>query len=277
MLRFKLSALLILLISLFTVTPAGAAVGEKTTYKVGLVMGASKDKRIEVDVLNLATAAFYQTRRFDIVERDQLNAVFTEKDLQGFLGKGNKKLSDVLGLDLLGILSYTIETRKSGAIARNVVTLDVRLADVKTGAIVGTITSERNSLTPPSTVREASHQLFQSIREAFPPFGYIIKATGNEVVVDLGGEAGLKKGDFLEIVREGEEIIHPKTGEVLPAEMIVVGELKVVSTTPHLSNCKLKSKGEASVGRSVRLKERNEKWKDLVGKVRDNAGILFRR
>ena len=271
-----LSFMFLIVLILFSVAaPAAAEVGEKTAYKLGLVMGESKDRSVEVDVLNLTTAAFVQARRFKMVERSQLNAVFTEKDLQGFLGKGNKKLSDVLGLDFLGIVGYTMEDRQSGGVHRRVVTLDVRLADVKTGAIVGVISSERDSFTPPTTVREASHQLFQSIREAFPPFGYVVKSNGEAVVVDLGADAGLKKGDTLEIVREGEQIIHPVTNELLPAELLVVGELKVESASPGLSNCKLKSrKGEAPLGSVVRLKANDSRWKNVLGKTRD---VIFKR
>ncbi|HSG39215.1 MAG TPA: CsgG/HfaB family protein [Thermoanaerobaculia bacterium] len=274
--RFILSVLLIVLISFSAAAPAGAAVGAKAVYKLGLVLGDSKDKRVDADVLSLATNAFVQSRRFKMVERSQLNAILTEKSLQGFLGKGNKKLSDLLGLDFVGIVGYTIEQEQSGTVSRNVVTLDVRLADVKTGEIVATVTSDRDSLTPPTSIRNASRLLFQSVREAFPPYGYVIKTTGESVVVDLGTTAGLKKNDILEIVREGEEIIHPQTGEVLPAEWIVVGELKVASSSPRLSHCKPR-KGEAPLKSIVRLKAKNGKWRGVLGKIRDNAGVIFKR
>jgi hypothetical protein len=196
-----------------------------------------------------------------MVERRQLTAVFTEKDLQGFLGKGSQKLSQVLGLDLVGLVSYIIEDENMGGIARRVFTIEVRLVEAKTGKIIGTINSDRpDYVVPPSTVRDAGRGLYQSVREAFPPLGYVIKVSGKEVVVDLGAEAGVRKGDELEVVKEGEQIIHPKTGEVLSAELQVVGVLKVVSTSPQMSSCKTRGDG-VELGSAVRLKGKNSMFK----------------
>lgn len=263
-LLFKLLALLLLV----AVAAPLAAQGDKTRYKLGLVMNGEKNREFDGDVFNTVTQSFFESKRFVMVERKQLDAVFTEKDLQSFLGKGSDTLSDVLGLDFLGLVSYTVEDERSGGVSRRIVTLEVRLVEVKTGQIVGTITSERpDFVVPPSTVRDAGRSLFQSVREAFPPFGYVIRVTGKEVMVDLGTEAGVKKGDDFEVVKEGEQIIHPVTGEALPAELIVVGVLKVVSASPRLANCKTKGEGIA-VGSIVRLKGKNSMLKKGLGAVR---------
>lgn len=268
MLRTILSKLLAFLL-LVAVAAPGAAQGEKALYKLGLVLNGEKNRRLDGDVLNAVTQAFFESKRFTMVERKQLDAVFTEKDLQGFLGKGSETLSDVLGLDLIGLVSYTAETERSGAVSREVFVLEVRLVDVKTGQILGTITSERpDAILPPSTAREAGRDLFQSIREAFPPFGYVVKVAGRDVVIDLGSDAGVKKGDELEIVREGEQIIHPVTGQALPAELVVVGVLKVVSTSAQLANCKTKAEGVA-LGSTVRLKAQNSMFKKGLGVMRN--------
>lgn len=281
MFRSILSPLLILLLLAAAAAPL-AAQDEKPLYKMGLVLNNNKRNRdLDSDVLNAATRAFFDSKRFTMVERAQLDAVFTEKDLQGFLGKGNKELSDVLGLDMLGLVAYTVESKSMGGVNRTIFTLEVRLVDVKTGQILGSITSERpDYLTPPATPRDAGRGLFQSVREAFPPFGYIVKIDGENVVVDLGSEAGVQEKDVLEIVREGEKIIHPVTGEVLPSEMVVIGELKVLSTSAQLSQCKLKSEGlmgrggkkalgQEFNGKPVRLKEQNNSLKKWLGKGRD--------
>ncbi|HYO14372.1 MAG TPA: CsgG/HfaB family protein [Thermoanaerobaculia bacterium] len=238
---------------------------EKPVYKMGLVLSKGKWKSdLDQDVLNAATRAFVDARRFNMVERSQLDAVFTEKDLQGFLGKGNKELSDVLGLDFIGLVAYNTETKKlAGASSAKVFMIEVRLVDVKTGSILMTLTSERSDLlVAPTSPNEAGNQLFENVREAFPPLGYIIKVSGKEIVVDLGSGAGVKKGDTLEVVREGEEIIHPRTGEILPAELVVVGKLKVVSASSDRSLCKLSS-GEVDLGSPVRFKGKSS-WLEQI-------------
>jgi hypothetical protein len=265
--RTALSHLLAVLLLLAAAVPA-AAQGEKPLYKIGLLLGDQKDRKLDASVLNAATDAFVASRRFTTVERSQLDKVLTEKDLQGFLGKGNQALSDLLGLDFIGLVGYVIEERRlpERPPEPNFV-IDVRLVEVKTGQVVVTINSDRpDLLRPPATAREAGQLLFKSVREAFPPFGYIVRITGKEATVDLGSEAGLQDGDVLEVVRAGEQIIHPVTGEALPAEMLVVGELKVVSTSPVMSRCRLKS-GDGAIKDTVRLKGRSQLMKKMFEKL----------
>ncbi|HEX5717283.1 MAG TPA: CsgG/HfaB family protein [Thermoanaerobaculia bacterium] len=261
----KTSPLLAILLLLANASPSGAQV-EKGLYKLGLISGekekkheSEKERRYRQDVLNAATDAFVATRRFTMVERNQLDAIFTEKSLQDFIGgQVNNKLTDVLGLDLVGVVGYTVETSKSSEgkpVTKCII--DVRLVDVKTASILATVTSDRPDLAlllPSSTPREAEKLLYKSIRDAFPPLGYVVSVSGKDIIIDLGTEAGLKNGDTLEIVQEGEQIIHPVTGKVLSAPMKVIGELKVVTTAPQVSTCKLKSKGMPPIASLVRLK-----------------------
>jgi hypothetical protein len=145
----------------------------------------------------------------------------------------------------------------------------VRLIEVKTAKILTTISSNRPGLLiPPANAREAGKLLFKSVRDAFPPFGYVIKVNGKEAIVDLGSEAGLKDGDVLEVVQEGEQLIHPVTGQVLPSPLKVVGELKVVSADLQMSTCKRKSgKAEFKLADRVRLKDSKSMVPDWLLKV----------
>jgi len=273
----KLSPLLAILLLLASAPPSVAQV-EKSVYKLGLISG-EKDKRYESDkekhfreeVLNAATDAFVAARRFSMVERNQLDAIFTEKSLQEFIGgQVNNKLTDVLGLDLVGVVGYTVDTSKSSKgepVTKCII--DVRLVDVKTASILATLTSDRPDLMilPSSTPREAGQRLYKSIRDAFPPLGYVVGVNGKEIIVDLGTEAGLKDGDTLEIVQEGEQIIHPVTGQVLSAPMKVIGELKVVTASPQVSTCKLKSKTAPPIASLVRLKGSYSRILDWASRI----------
>lgn len=280
--------LLLLLPLLIAPLPASAQV-EKSQYKLGLISDVKeknhyeneKERRYREDVLTAANAAFVAARRFTMVERRQLDAVFTEKSLQEFIGgQVNNKLTDLLGLDLVGVVSYTVDVSKSpkGEL-KTKCSIDVRLIDVKTASILATLSSNNPELTsslllPSSTPREAGELLYESIREAFPPMGYVVNVNGKEVVVDLGSEAGLKDGDTLEIVTEGEQIIHPVTGKVLSAPMKVIGELKVVTASPQISTCKIKSRVEVRPANIVRLKGTKSifsKWFQRIPFIKKNA------
>ncbi|HSS75482.1 MAG TPA: CsgG/HfaB family protein [Thermoanaerobaculia bacterium] len=259
----KLSPLPILLLFLASALPASAQV-EKGHYKLGLISNeknknheSDKERRYREDVLNAATDAFVASRRFTMVERNQLDSIFTEKSLQEFIGgQVNNKLTDVLGLDLVGVVGFTVDVSKSpkGEPVTKCI-IDVRLIDVKSASILATVTSDRPDLfLPNSTPREAGELLYKGIRDTFPPLGYVVSVTGKEAIVDLGSETGLKDGDTLEMVAEGEQIIHPVTGKVLSAPMKVIGELKVVTAAAQISTCKIKSKGEVRPANLVRLK-----------------------
>lgn len=250
----------ILCLSLFVAGSPAWANGEKAKYKLGLLLGDAKHKVHDVDVLNAATDAFVQSGRFSMVERTKLDSILTEKNLQEFIGgKPNSKLSDLLGLDLVGVVGYTIEVTRpdKGPPVTNWI-LDVRLVDVKTASILTTVSSDRPGLLPAAQPRDAGRRLLQSVREVFPPLGYVVRVQGKEVVIDLGTEAGLKKGDTLEVVEEQEAILHPQTGQVLPAPLKLVGKIKVVSSTPQISICKVKTKDQGvAVSNLVRLQSRD--------------------
>lgn len=253
--RSPLPPLLIVLLLLPAVQ--AAAQSDRAQYKIGLVIGNEERSRLDGDILTLSTEAFVLSRRFSVIERSQLDAVFTEKDLQGFLGSGNNDLSTVLGLDLLGIVEYTTEMAPSAQGGQHqVFYITVRLVNVTTGEILTTISTKREGAAAPATPREAGDLLFANIRAAFPPMGYVVKIDGDKLTVDLGESLGLRKGDFLEVVREGEQIIHPVTGLPLPAEQVVIATLRVVATSQQLSTCKLKS-GDKGVdlGDRVRFKD----------------------
>ena len=270
---------LLLLGLLGAALPAVAQV-EKSLYKLGLISQEKekknendKEKRYREDVLNAATDAFLATRRFTMVERKQLDAILTEKSLQDFIGgQVNNKLTDLLSLDLVGVVGYTVETPKApkGEPSVTKCIIDVRLIDVKTASLLATVTSDRPDLAlvmPSSIPREAGQILYKSIRDAFPPLGYVVSVNGKEVVVDLGSEAGVKTGDTLELLQEGKQIIHPVTGKVLSAPMTVIGELKVVTASPQVSTCKAKSKGEVPIASLVRLKGSKSLILDWASKI----------
>lgn len=275
---FRSNRLLVLPLLLFlTAAPAVWAQGEKSTYKLGLVLDEDKkDKRYDSDVLNAATEAFVASKRFTMVERKHLNAIFTEKDLQEFIGgQVNNKLFDVLGLDLLGAVSYTLETKQDsqGKPVKNWI-IDVRVMDVRTAMIVATITSNRPNFLEPLTPREAGERLFRSIRDVFPPLGNVIEIRDKKkVVVNLGSDAGLKKGDSLEIVHQGDQIVDELTGKVYSPPLEVVGKLSVHEIGPQTSICKVKSsKGEITSTSLVRLQvtdSRIVKWLLMVPRVKN--------
>jgi curli biogenesis system outer membrane secretion channel CsgG len=66
--------------------------------------------------------------------------------------------------------------------------------------------------------------------------GKIAKAGGGAIYLNVGGEAGIKEGDEFDVFRVGEVIKDPDTGEVLGANEVKVGRVKVIAIRgPRLS------------------------------------------
>jgi curli biogenesis system outer membrane secretion channel CsgG len=59
--------------------------------------------------------------------------------------------------------------------------------------------------------------------------GKIAKAAGGAIYVNVGAEAGIKEGDEYDVYRAGEVIKDPDTGEVLGANEVKVGRIKITA------------------------------------------------
>jgi curli biogenesis system outer membrane secretion channel CsgG len=67
--------------------------------------------------------------------------------------------------------------------------------------------------------------------------GKIAKAAGGAIYLNVGAEAGIKEGDEFDVYRAGEVIKDPDTGEVLGANEMKVGRIKVTAVRgPRLSS-----------------------------------------
>jgi curli biogenesis system outer membrane secretion channel CsgG len=67
--------------------------------------------------------------------------------------------------------------------------------------------------------------------------GKIAKAEGGAIYVNVGAEAGIKEGDEFNVFRVGEVIKDPDTGEVLGANEVKVGRIKILAVRgPRLSS-----------------------------------------
>ncbi len=66
--------------------------------------------------------------------------------------------------------------------------------------------------------------------------GKIAKADGGTIFVNVGAEAGVKEGDTFDVVRTGDVIKDPDTGEVLGSNETKVGRVRITAVKgPRLS------------------------------------------
>lgn len=265
--------------------------------KIGIVLAQQHRHDRDAQVVAAVSDAFLRSRRFIVLERQNLDAIFQEKGLDAFIGDSEgADLGKTLGLDWIGLLTYSVErTRDSTGATQESYFLSVRLLDVASTRVLRTIDSnqetsraaeylrasgerflneklqkaELNTWSFSDSIQAASDRLLENLRLAFPPQGYVIQKSGNrQVLVDLGSEAGVREGDTLEVFTFGEPIIHPVTGREIPGQEITRAVLKVLSVQNGLSTCKVKkTDGSFDVGASVRLKGEEGMLDRVMGKL----------
>lgn len=85
------------------------------------------------------------------------------------------------------------------------------------------------------------------LAEAFPLVqGSVVGLEGDRVLIDLGGKQKIHQGMELQVYREGDEVKHPVTGQVLGRRDKRLGLLKVVEVKEGFSEAVFVSRPEGS-------------------------------
>lgn len=225
-----------------------------------LVLEAPDGSDHDIEVLNIASEAFLDSRSFQIVERSKLDEIIAEQELQSFTSGNIQLLGELAGCGYLGLVSYSVNVTRTDLGPEYEYSVSTRIVIVETASVLTTIRSEQarwKRMMPKfgkSGAATAAAVMTQTIREEFPVEGYVIKLSGGEMVVDLGKGAGVGKGDILAVIRQSEPIVHPVTKETLPGEERRVGRLKVVSASQATAVCEPKGKdSQVALGDRVRF------------------------
>jgi len=189
--------------------------------------------------------------RFKVIERTQLDKVLKQQALgmSGVVDVGSAtKVGKVLGVDAVLIGSITQDEKKVG--------VDVRLVNTET-AVVLTSTDAYGKSEDPEELRKMATKVAVAVYNAMPlAQGVVIKVETSEFMMDLGEDKGLKKGMKVVVFKEGEEIKHPLTGELLGRKTTKLGELilKDVQTKFGTGEAVGEKEGTIEVGDKVIVK-----------------------
>lgn len=223
-----------------------------------------EDTRAFVDML---TTALVKTERFDVIERDRMEAILEEQALGEFgLTDGYDRLH-LTGLDyvLIGsITEYGMTTQAATfggfATARTTARLavDIRVVDVENGvtAIAESISVEEDGAHGVALDRVAvrgsedeAHLLGSVMRRAARDITLLIvgdvypirvatrTATG-DVILNYG-DGLLRNGDTLDVLVGGESVIDPTSGEILGSEEELVARIEVSGATNRFSRARV--------------------------------------
>lgn len=224
--------------------PQKLIVGKKTIKLVGERMsvavfpfenkGASKDLG-EIILDKMITALFNQGR-FKVIERTQLDKILKEQQLglSGVIDASSAaELGKGIGVD--AIIIGSVAATKSGAIS-----IDARAIDTESGTIIiahDAYSGSADVLSVKNTVENLANKFTQSLPLVE---GTVIQVnTDGTILLDGGRRAGLKRGLKCIIYKEGPELRHPISGEVLGRNTIILGEVLVIESLDKFCTAKI--------------------------------------
>jgi len=206
-------------------------VGNKTVKLVGERMGIAvlpfenkgASKNLGEIVLDKMTTVLVNQNRFKVMDRAQLNKILEEQKLgmSGILDAATAaKIGRGIGVDAIVMGSVVLTQNGS-------VSIDARVIDTESARII----TARDAYTGGSdiqSVKNAVENLAHALVKDLPLVdGFVIQVNGNQIMLDKGLTSGLKPGMKCIVYREGKEIRHPITGEILGRETTIIGTVLV--------------------------------------------------
>jgi len=183
----------------------------------------------------------------------------TASDGAGAFGVGLKRYTANVGLDIRAIDVATSEIigAATGKANKSVVGVSISNNDILPTNVNFGSDHFNSSLIGKATreaVQSASKQITKTIGSGNWK-GSIIKVNEDGTVLINGGEtAEIKVDDIFAVMKKGEEMKDPETGEVITEEPKEIAELKVVEVKAKYSVCKVKSGSGISIGDKIEKK-----------------------
>ena len=278
----KIKTALLAAIALFC---ASALAQGKATIAVGEIeykaMDSSEDKQARAwgqgeprentrAFVDMMTTALVKTNKFNVMERDRMNAILEEQGLTlmgvssgGFDGD-SLSLQGVDYILIGAITQYGQEasaTQVGGFGASNekaVMSVDVRVIDIAKGQIgfADTVTAEVSgrggfqvggmgqagdsdeSVLLGDVMRKTAQGVTNLIVGNIFPIKIVRVQSNGEVMLNYG-DSVLSEGDVLNVFSQGEAFIDPDTGEELGREEEMMGKLEIISAQPRFSKARI--------------------------------------
>lgn len=198
-------------------------VGERMSVAVLPFVNNSSNSGLGDIILDKMITSLFNKGRFKVIERTQLEKVLNEQKLgaSGLIDASTAaEFGRGLGVD--AIIVGSVASAGAGALS-----IDARAIDTETAAIIIAHDAYSGNTTVKS-VKETVDFLVDKFVTSLPLLeGTVIRIDAGGIMVDKGRSTGIKKGVKCTIYREGAEIKHPVTGEVLGKETVIIGEIQI--------------------------------------------------
>lgn len=228
---------LFLFFSLFFVT--GLVAAEKTRIAVvNFVAQPGVDPNMAATITDLLTGALVNLKKFDVVDRANMDRVMREQALQQS-GCTEQACAVKLG-NILNVQKLVVgKVSKLGS----KIYLSVSFVDVERSR---TELAENEVANNEDEILPKVQALAAKIDGKVNISGRILTAKeSGTYLINIGRDDGLKVGQVVSVSRPGEAIIDQTTGELLGKAMIDLGEARVVTVDPGGTLATVKASKEA--------------------------------
>lgn len=242
-------------------------------------------KRVIESLNSNALAAIQQTRKFELVSRDDLDAIMKEIS---FADSGNvasdknapqagklKGAKFILAISISDFQDYVEKAHFATLeklVERRILRFGVvaKLIDTQTGAIFETVRLDISNNDVSETdagvvksgnlndalISQMSNMLADKIALkicdiAFP--AKVAARTGKFVTINRGEGAGVALGEIYDVFAVGKNIIDPDTGENLGVEEIYIGKIKITRVMSKMSQGEVVEDNGIDIGQVARF------------------------
>jgi curli biogenesis system outer membrane secretion channel CsgG len=252
-----------------------------TDFEIGVDNAPSN---IGSGIADMLTTALVKSGKVDVYERAKLQAILGEQGLSmsGMVDPNAAiKMGKLLGVQYIitgKLTEYGVSESGSdiGSFSfKNTearVAADCRMIDTTTGRILladtGVGTESQGGISESSNnvaigmegydssiigkaTRKAIEDMVAKTIANIQLEGRVLTVSGTVVRVNLGKDQ-TKVGDLFEVLRMGEPIKDPDTGEVLDVETVKVGKIQITKTLPKLSEASIVTGTKIQKGDLVR-------------------------
>jgi hypothetical protein len=202
---------------------------------------AAGDPALAADLRTLTEQALVETNRFNMVERQQLEAVLTEQQLSDALGDPNAALQLGKVIPAHGFLVAEVITRGGEA------ELVGRIISTETSEILATLDAHVADGASISALRAGCAELATQAVQHFPRLsGEVVAIRGNELLLNWTPEDGVRDGMHVLVVHQTEPWVDETTGEVLaPGDVVPIAEGAIQAVQPSGSRAQVMERDAA--------------------------------
>jgi hypothetical protein len=170
--------------------------------------------------------------RIKVVERALMERLLEELNI------GSSELADPeTALKLGKVFAAKIISTGSLFFMPNNTMLNLRLIDTETSAISKVITREIKEASMEQEIRVLNRNILKTIIEEYPLKGYVVSASDNQVMINLGSNQGVVLGTEFEVIEEKAPIKYK--GKMLESLPEIVAQLEITKVEPDLSYARI--------------------------------------